>query len=90
MAVSALTLNEVVLLNLNCLEQGIISKSVAHEGILRTVASNMISVLNQHQAEENDIALLQTLHDQLGLAVVIHNGVITDVTFEPCIFKKGA
>jgi hypothetical protein len=88
---TALNLNEVILLNLNCLEQGIISKTAAHESIIKTVTSNIINILEQQQYEENFMDLLQTLHDKLGLSIVIHKGAIEDVTFEPCtLLQKGA
>lgn len=84
-------LNECVLYNLSCLEEGIDSKSTVHENILKAVALNFIDVIKELDPEKSPAALLQILHERIGLTVVLHNGEIAEVDFVlPADIKKGA
>lgn len=71
-----LSLNDAVLYNLSCLEQGIESKAVVHQNILNNLSSFIVYWQNTLSLE-----LAEKLHETLGIYFCIHNGMIENIDF---------
>lgn len=75
-------LEAVVTIGLNCVDQGIDTRENVKASILGHVARHYVSLEGVKSAEDLPVAVLDRLHEALGLAFEAHGGKLIGVRME--------
>lgn len=77
-----LNFRESVICNLNCMQEGLVSKAAAQEIIIRDAAETIVDILCELNPKTTPVNLLQNLYDNFGLVFVLHNGNVAEIKFD--------